>query len=248
MTPSVRHRLIVRKFMCGRTAPPSPTTTPRIRRRSVQTLARTTPLDDQTPRESGRHQGSRASRSPRAPRARAFDLVRARMRHRFASAKGPARRTSGAPDQCPHQPPQPSPPRASSRIERPLAARGSRARVASVQARSPPNHPKRGEPNTDGVRCADIGSPQRTAGASPTPSPTTAPPDRGTADSHDTSPSASLRLGSAEKPEQAATRSSSPESRTKCLPSRRDEVHLREPRRLCETAESAVRHLNKHSE
>ena len=83
--------------MCGRTAPPSSTTAPHIQRRSAQTLARTTPLDDQTPQESGGHQGSRASRSPRAPRARAFDRVRARMRHRFTSAKPPhGERAEGA--------------------------------------------------------------------------------------------------------------------------------------------------------
>jgi hypothetical protein len=123
--------------MCGRTAPPRPTTAPRTRRRSVQTLSRTTPLYDPTPRESGGYQGSRASRSPRAPRARAFDLVRARTRHRFTSAKGPARRTSSAPGRCPHQPPQPSPPRASPRIERPRTRRASRSRLGTITRADP---------------------------------------------------------------------------------------------------------------
>jgi hypothetical protein len=99
------------------------------------------------------------------------------------------------------------------------------------------NHPRRPEPNMDDAQ---------------TPSRTTAPPDRGTSDSHDTSPGTSLRACSAdqqnchptrspETQELAVMRSSSPEIRTQRLPLARREVRLCEPRRLGGTAESTVR-------
>lgn len=148
MTPGARHRPIVRKFGRSHSAPPNPTTTPGIRRRSVQTLARNTPLDDRTPQESGAHEGSRESRSPRAPRARAFDLVRARMRHRFTYAKAPhgegAERLAGAP------PTTAAVPAACLMSHRetphPTSLALTTPKYPRAQTR---NHPRRPEPNMD---------------------------------------------------------------------------------------------------
>jgi len=187
MTPETRHRAIVRKFGGSRTAPTDPTTAPHIQRRSVQTLARTTPLDDQTPQESGAHEGSRASQSPRAPRARAFDLVRARMRHRFTSAKPPhgerAARLAGAPNN--HRSHLHRVPHVASRDRAPHESRAQESQVSTRAAPQSPEAPRAEHRRRTERRGRMTSTNPRDARPS---SHTTAPPDRGTADIHDTYP------------------------------------------------------------